>query len=104
MNLSVSSQINTSIGTQVTGAVGYINANTDQLLKTGQVVCGLQFFANPTAVLSNMDSISPVVLKQDGTIQSRVSSINVSLTAQEAAAANLPLTIFNKAAAALTAA
>ena len=102
MNLNVTSPINTSTGTQVTGAVGYITAHTQNLINTGIVPCDLQFYVNAAASTNNMDNFIPVVLNTNGTIKSRVGGISITLTAQQAAAANLPLTIFQQVAAALT--
>jgi len=101
MNLNITSTVNTSTGTQVTGAIAYMVAHTEQMPTTGVVNCDLQFYVSLTASNNNMDNFTPVVLSGNF-IGSRVLSIAVTLTQQQVVAANLPLTIFNAVAAALT--
>jgi hypothetical protein len=103
MNLNVTSQIDTSTGAKVTGAYGMMDVNTDNLLSTGQVVGTLRFYQSADAYTKGMDTVKPVTLKQDGTIDSRVTGVVVQLTEQEVQAPNLPLTVFNKAAQSLEA-
>ena len=101
MNLKVTSQINLSTGSQATNAVGYITAHTDKLLTTGKVPCDLEFYLSKAVSDKKFDKSIPVILKQDGTIQSRVGAVTISLTEEEAMGADLPTTIFNKVAEAL---
>lgn len=103
MKLSITSQVTTVNGLTITGAVGYINANTESLLADGGVSCTFQFYANDNAKAKNLSPIVLAILKQDGTIDKIISSCKVILTQQEVVAANLPNTIYTKVAAKLIA-
>ena len=98
MKLSITSQINTTSGLAVTGAIGNLNANTDKLLTTGTVSCMLQFYASDNAKAKGMSPIIPVTLKQDGTIDKFINSCVITLTENEVTGANLPNTIYTKVA------
>lgn len=101
MNLNITSQVNTSTGDTVTGAVGYLIAYTGNLLKTGQVQCDLQFYLNAAAVTNNLDQFYPAILNTNGTIKQKVTNITITLTQAQATAANLPTTIYQSVATAL---
>lgn len=104
MVLLVSNEINLSTGATVTNAIGNIIAGTDRLLSTGNVSAEIQFYLSADAMAKKLDNAIPVILKQDGTIDSRVGGLVISLTEQEALGADLPGTIYTKVAAALTSA
>lgn len=98
MNLLISSTINTSIGTTVSNAIGYITQHMDSTTTPISVPCDLQFYVSMAQSNLNKDNFTAVILKDDGTILNRIISTTITLTTEEAMAANLPLTIFTKVA------
>ena len=98
MNLKIMSQINTSIGTQVSDAYVTVDANTDHIMSSGQVFCTLNVYTDATAWSKKYDTLCPVILDGNANIESRISTVMITLTEQEVVAANLPLTIYQKTA------
>ena len=110
MKLSITSQVDTNVGIKVTGMIGTLIANTQNLLSNGTAYCTLEFHSSADAKTKGMNAIFPVILKSsspeeptDGTIAKIITSCTISLTQPEIVGANLPLTIYNKVAAKLSA-
>lgn len=103
MKLTITSEVNTNVGVQATDMIGNIKTNTDTLLATGKVFCNIDFYVNDNAETKGMNKLFPVVLKENGTIDKIVTSCTIILTQEEAEAANLLATIYNKVAAKLSA-
>lgn len=103
MKLSITSTVDTNVGLQVTGMVGTLSANTVSLLTNGTVFCALQFYANDSASNLNKNTLYPVVLNSDDTIEKIVTTCTITLTGPEVEGANLPATIYAKVAAKLSA-
>lgn len=103
MNLNITSQITTSTGLPVTGAYATMDVNTDTIMRTGQVVCKLYVYKDADAATKGLDTVQPVILNGQGNITTRVVGVLVQLTEAEISGPNLPLTIYEKAAAQLSA-
>jgi len=111
MKLLITSEADTNVGLAVTGLIGILNANTQNLLLNGTAYCTLEFYANDNAKAKGMNKLFPVILNPissppsstDGKIETIVTSCTISLTGPEIIGANLPTTIYNKVAAKLSA-
>jgi hypothetical protein len=95
MNLKITSEIKTSTGISVTNAIAVLGTYPTMNQAGGlDVPCDINAYASMDLKNEGADKIFPVV---DGTFN-KVTSCTVILTPQQAAAAGLPLTIYQEVA------
>ncbi len=96
MNLKITTSTPISIGgASITNLYGTITQHAYDNPDTGGLVvpCDLKWWVNETAFLAGKDQVWPIANNS-----SKLAAITVDLTANEAAAAGLPYTIYLKAA------
>ncbi len=100
MNLKITSTVITSSGLQVANAIGVLSqhAYTDE---QGNLIVpsDIKWYKDLDSMNNGLDQIIPCLMNNDGTIKSRITSSNITLTEQQAAAAGLPYTIYQASAA-----
>lgn len=95
MNLKITSQIETSTGLSVTNAIAFLGTYPSMNEEGGlDVPCDINAYVSMDLKNGGADKIFPVA---NGTFN-KVASCTVILTPQQAAAAGLPLTIYQEVA------